>query len=87
MCVKNTTYNGCHNGIWSPTNFSLSLLVKTHNFTIILINVCEKHYNEVLPSAEQCDVNHLIEKQSSFGIIIPFVVIYLFRKFRNTWII
>ena len=21
MCVKNTTYNGCDNGVWSPTNY------------------------------------------------------------------
>ena len=22
MCVKNTTYNKCDNGVWSPTNYS-----------------------------------------------------------------
>mgnify|MGYP006948246581 FL=1 len=22
MCVKNTTYNGCDNGVWSPTNYT-----------------------------------------------------------------
>ena len=22
MCVKNTTCNGCDNGIWSPTNYT-----------------------------------------------------------------
>ena len=21
MCVKNTTYNGCDNEVWSPTNY------------------------------------------------------------------
>ena len=22
MCVKNTTYNGCDNGVWLPTNYT-----------------------------------------------------------------
>ena len=22
MCVKNTTYNGCDNEVWSPTNYT-----------------------------------------------------------------
>ena len=22
MCVKNATYNGCDNGVWSPTNYT-----------------------------------------------------------------
>ena len=22
MCVKNTTYNGCDYGVWSPTNYT-----------------------------------------------------------------
>ena len=22
MCVKSTTYNGCDNGVWSPTNYT-----------------------------------------------------------------
>ena len=24
MCVKNTSYNGCDNGVWLPTNYTTS---------------------------------------------------------------
>ena len=30
MCVKNTTYNGCDNGVWSPTNYTTLKWVVEH---------------------------------------------------------
>ena len=56
MCVKKTTYNGCHNGVWSPTN-DTAWVVEHVELSIGKMKHSTEERNSTCSNKENCHIS------------------------------
>ena len=88
-CVKNTTYNGCHNRVWSPTNYvgslSLCLSPSLGLWLSLSLSINHCHHSSVVSSkllilSISLFAFLLLREQFHYNMI---VIILKYGKIRN----